>query len=153
MSWWLPARRPGQIVILRSVLSTSPLNYGNLVPVYRTPSNTTRRSSKVSPHLSSYIDFIAPLVSLAIYLHCSLLVKMLLPSMPLSVALALSLSWPVFAAPQVKSSAGQVMSLKRRSPSDRTMEEWGVWAKNHKAGLEAKYGAGQPQKRSTGTNL
>lgn len=78
---------------------------------------------------------------------------MLLPSTPLSVALALSLSWPVFAAPQVKSSAGQVMSLKRRSPSDRTIEEWGVWAKNHKAGLEAKYGAGQPQKRSTGTNL
>ena len=78
---------------------------------------------------------------------------MLLSSMPLSVALALSLSWPVFAAPQVRSSAGQVMSLKRRSPSSRTMEEWGVWAKHHKAGLEAKYGAAQPQKRSTGTNL
>lgn len=76
MSWWLPGRRPGQIVIPSIGLSTSPLNCGDLVPVYRTPSNTTSFYSPVeqsftSPHLSSYIDFIAPLVSLSICIALS----------------------------------------------------------------------------------
>jgi hypothetical protein len=45
------------------------------------------------------------------------------------------------------------MPLKRRGPPARTTDEWGVWAKNHRLGLEAKYGNKQHDKRGTGINL
>ncbi|KAF8159830.1 aspartic peptidase domain-containing protein [Crassisporium funariophilum] len=47
------------------------------------------------------------------------------------------------------------MPIKKRAPVDRTMEEWGIWAKTHREGLEAKYGNEQHahERRGTGTNL
>lgn len=72
-----------------------------------------------------------------------------------------SLSLQACAAPKEDSSAstpppapGFSMALKKRAPA-RTPEEWGIWAKNHRAGLEAKYGNPHRsnEKRGTGTNL
>ncbi|KAG2011374.1 aspartyl protease [Coprinopsis cinerea AmutBmut pab1-1] len=49
--------------------------------------------------------------------------------------------------------AGQTMTLAKRIPAIRTVDEWGEWAKSERLALEAKYGD-QPKtrKRSTGTN-
>lgn len=74
-------------------------------------------------------------------------------SLPLSLALLLSLNQDVLAVPQTTTPPGVSMSLLRRSPSPKTAEEWGVWAKSNKEMLGAKYGGSQPQKRSSGTNL
>lgn len=61
------------------------------------------------------------------------------------------------AAPQSGTTgqvAGQTMILRKRSPSPKTIDEWGVWAKEHREALQAKYGDNDPlQKRGTGTNL
>ncbi|KAH9479681.1 Aspartic protease [Psilocybe cubensis] len=55
------------------------------------------------------------------------------------------------------------LPLTRRGQPVRTPEEWGVWAKNHREGLEAKYGkhrqsqsrdvSGRVEVRAAGTNL
>ena len=73
-----------------------------------------------------------------------------------SAVILLCLSIQASAAPQTSAgpAAGQTMVLKKRARSPKTMEEWGVWAKEHRAGLEAKYADCDPlQKRSAGTNL
>ena len=80
---------------------------------------------------------------------------MLLP-LPLSATILLCLSAQASAAPQSGTGqvAGQTMILRKRAPSPKTADDWGVWAKEHREGLQAKYGRdGSLQKRSTGTNL
>ncbi|KAF8972676.1 aspartic peptidase A1 [Flammula alnicola] len=81
----------------------------------------------------------------------------MLPSPPLFAVILLSLSLQTSAAPQADNApnapAGLSMSLKKRAPSPRTPEEWGIWAKNHREGLEAKYGNTRHEKRGAGTNL
>jgi len=80
----------------------------------------------------------------------------MLSTHPLLASLFLSLSLETTAAPQTNNTAaGLSMPLKRRSPPERTVEEWGVWAKSRRLGLEAKYGNKQHDnyKRATGTNL
>ena len=63
------------------------------------------------------------------------------------------------AAPQSGTTgqvAGQTMILRKRSLSPKTIDEWGVWAKEHREALQAKYGDDHDdplQKRGTGTNL
>lgn len=47
---------------------------------------------------------------------------------------------------------GISMTLRHRVPS-RSAEDLGVWAKNHREGLIAKYGGSSTSRRSTGTNL
>lgn len=78
---------------------------------------------------------------------------MLPPSASLLAAILLSVSSSCSAAPQTNGQTGQTMPLKKRAPPARTEEEWGVWAKNHREGLEAKYGNPKHDKRATGTNL
>lgn len=79
----------------------------------------------------------------------------MLPSSPLSAAILLCLSAQASAAPQstTGSVAGQTMVLKKRAPSPKTMDDWGVWAKENRENLEAKYGNDSLRKRGTGTNL
>ncbi|KAJ7066591.1 aspartic peptidase A1 [Mycena amicta] len=48
---------------------------------------------------------------------------------------------------------GFSMPLRQRVHSRSSREEFGTWAKNHRAGLTAKYGGTPVSKRSTGTNL
>jgi hypothetical protein len=79
-------------------------------------------------------------------------------SLPLSLAILLSISTDVFAAPNPHVvPRGQSINLHRRSKVARSPEDWDIWAKNHKAMLESKYADrnsdGQPQKRASGTNL
>lgn len=72
-----------------------------------------------------------------------------------SFALSLSyfvISTAAFATPQIGTAAGQSIPLIRRAPPIRTSTDWGVWAKNERDALTAKYG-GTLAKRSTGTNL
>ncbi|KAJ6607475.1 acid protease [Mycena sp. CBHHK59/15] len=73
----------------------------------------------------------------------------MLSALPLTLVLLVS---DAFATPTPQ-SRGLSMNLRRRVHS-RTADDWGVWAKNHRDGLMAKYG-GKPasQRRSTGTNL
>jgi cathepsin D len=75
--------------------------------------------------------------------------------LPLSAAILLCLSAQASAAPQNSAGpvAGQTMALKKRAPSPRTMDDWGVWARENREGLEAKYGNDPRKKRGTGTNL
>ena len=75
-------------------------------------------------------------------------------SFPLSATILLCLSIHASAAPQVVTgqAAGQTMFLKKRAPP-KTIDDLGVWAKEHRARLQAKYGDGPPHKRSAGTNL
>lgn len=78
--------------------------------------------------------------------------------LPLSqAAILLCLSAQALAAPQSGTGqvGGQTMLLKKRAPSPRTIDEWGIWAKEHREGLLAKYGDKTlRKKRSTsGTNL
>ena len=75
----------------------------------------------------------------------------MLSAHPLLATLLLSLFLETTAAPHPP--AGLSTPLKRRGPPARTPDEWGVWAKNHRLGLEAKYGKKQHDKRGTGTNL
>jgi len=78
----------------------------------------------------------------------------MLSTYPLLASLFLSLPLETTAAPQTNNAAaGLSMPLKRRTPPERRVEEWGVWAKNHRLGLEAKYGNKQHDKRVTGTNM
>lgn len=71
-----------------------------------------------------------------------------------AVALILALAFEAHAAPRPSSPAGQTIHLSRRSTTTRTYEEWGVWAREHKKGLLAKYGSPPAvSKRSSGTNL
>lgn len=77
---------------------------------------------------------------------------------PFVVDLALLLSAATAShAVMVPSSAtaGQSIPLHRRTPPSRTEEEWGIWAKDHRDRLIAKYEGeqGKPQKRNSGTNL
>ncbi|RDB15878.1 Cathepsin D [Hypsizygus marmoreus] len=73
--------------------------------------------------------------------------------MPTSLALFLAVSFPAFTLSHPTVPSGQSVPLHHRSRPQRTPEEWGLWAKAHRERLTAKYGAGQPEKRSTGTNL
>lgn len=57
------------------------------------------------------------------------------------------------AAPDPPQTAGQSVTLVKRQPVARTVEDWGVWAKNEREALKVKYGASPPSKRSQGTNL
>ncbi|KIM44828.1 hypothetical protein M413DRAFT_363610 [Hebeloma cylindrosporum] len=78
----------------------------------------------------------------------------MLSSYPLLATLLLSLSLETTAAPQINNPpAGLSMPLRRRGPPARTADDWGIWAKNHRLGLEAKYGNKHHDKRSSGTNL
>ena len=78
----------------------------------------------------------------------------MLSAHPLLATLLLSLSLETTAAPQINNPpAGLSTPLRRRGPPARTPDEWGVWAKNHRLGLEAKYGNKRHDKRGTGTNL
>ena len=77
--------------------------------------------------------------------------------LPLSATILLCLSaHSSSAAPQSGTTgqvAGQTMVLRKRSLSPKTIDDWGVWAKEHREGLQAKYGDDSLQKRSTGSNL
>lgn len=53
-----------------------------------------------------------------------------------------------FAAP-----GNQSIALIRRQLAVRTVEDWGVWAKNEREALNVKYGGSPSSKRSQGTNL
>ncbi|KAF8629088.1 hypothetical protein AX15_003580 [Amanita polypyramis BW_CC] len=79
----------------------------------------------------------------------------MLSALPLSLAALLCVSCNALAAPRHELSARQPIQLTRKSTHDRTIEEWGAWARQHKELLETKYsGDGGPQqKRSSGTNL
>lgn len=79
----------------------------------------------------------------------------MLPSLPLSASILLCLSAQASAAPQSGTGqvAGQTLVLRKRAFSPKTIDDWGVWAKEHREGLQAKYGDDPLQKRSTGTNL
>lgn len=76
----------------------------------------------------------------------------MLAQSPFVAAFLLSLSLSAAAAPQ-DAPAGLTIPLKKRSPSARTADEWGVWAKAHRIGLESKYGNTHPERRATGSNL
>ncbi|KAH0836420.1 aspartic peptidase domain-containing protein [Lanmaoa asiatica] len=58
-----------------------------------------------------------------------------------------------FAVPDPSPTAGQSIPLARRQSVVRTIEDWGVWAKNERESLKVKYGGSTPSKRSEGTNL
>ncbi|KAH7885800.1 aspartic peptidase domain-containing protein [Phlebopus sp. FC_14] len=77
--------------------------------------------------------------------------------MPFSTCLVLLglllLPQSCFSVPNAYPAAGQSIPLIRRAPSARSVEDWGVWAKNEREALMAKYGAAPPQRRSEGTNL
>ena len=82
---------------------------------------------------------------------------MRLDVLPLSFALSLFLAvdWAQ-AAPGLRSqpsSRGLHVPILRRAPSQRSDEEWGIWAKHQKQFLETKYGRSSKAKRSSGENL
>ncbi|KAL5531684.1 hypothetical protein ACEPAG_4561 [Sanghuangporus baumii] len=69
--------------------------------------------------------------------------------------LALAADALVYAAPSPSPPPGQTIRLSRRTV-DRTMEEWGAWAKSHREGLTNKYNGGNAKartKRGSGTNF
>ena len=79
-------------------------------------------------------------------------------SLPLSATILLlclsSTHTTTFAAPGSGSSvAGQTMILKKRVPSPKSIDDWGVWARQHREGLLAKYGVIDPLRKRAGTNL
>jgi len=76
----------------------------------------------------------------------------MLPSLPLALALLLSTSSAVIAAPKPHVAAGQSIPMYKRSPR-RNATEMGIWAKNHREMLLSKYGGSPNHKRSSGTNL
>ena len=76
-----------------------------------------------------------------------------------SVALLALAACVVLGAPSPDAQPnGQVMRLSRRVV-ERTPDEWGLWAKNHREALHVKYGkraatsSKSKQKRGSGTNL
>ncbi|KAM6504200.1 aspartic peptidase A1 [Amanita muscaria] len=76
--------------------------------------------------------------------------------LPLSLTVLLYVSTNALVAPREGLSERRSIQLNRRSPpSERSVEDWGAWAKHHKEVLEAKYGGGrsQQQKRGSRTNL
>ncbi len=74
----------------------------------------------------------------------------MLSTLPLAI---LALLFSDASATPTPKPQGISMNLRRKVHS-RSVEDFGVWAKNHRNGLMAKYG-GQTtaSKRSTGTNL
>ena len=77
-------------------------------------------------------------------------------TLPLSLAILLCTSYNALAAPRNDLSARESLSLNRRAPATRTVEDWGLWAKQNKQLLQSKYSSGghdQHQKRGSGTNL
>ncbi|KAK2465711.1 hypothetical protein APHAL10511_002255 [Amanita phalloides] len=79
----------------------------------------------------------------------------MLSALPLSLAFLLCASYNALAAPSSELSAPQSLPLNRRSPANRTMEEWGTWARQNKELLESKYcsDSSRHQRRGSGTNL
>ncbi|KAF9018599.1 acid protease [Hymenopellis radicata] len=82
----------------------------------------------------------------------------MLSTYPLCIAVLLSISTDVIAAPQPKArttgTGVMSMDLKRRAMPPKTLEEKALWAKSHRELLHTKYGRALPGgKRSTGTNL
>jgi hypothetical protein len=79
----------------------------------------------------------------------------MLSVLPLSLAALLFASCNALVASRQELSARQSIQLSRKSPpQERSIEDFGKWAKLHKEILESKYGGGsQQQKRSSGTNL
>jgi hypothetical protein len=72
---------------------------------------------------------------------------------PLVVLSLLSVSLDALAAPSPSVSAGQSISLFKRSVVPRGRGEWESWANAEKEKLLNKYGAPGIQKRGSGTNL
>ncbi|KAG9309477.1 aspartic peptidase domain-containing protein [Chiua virens] len=61
-----------------------------------------------------------------------------------------------FAVPDSSRTGGQSITLTRRPPTRRSVEDWGAWAKTQREALEAKYDVSSSRKRSSassGTNL
>ncbi|KAF8552734.1 acid protease [Imleria badia] len=58
-----------------------------------------------------------------------------------------------FAASDPLLASGQSITLSRRQPTVRSVEDWGAWAKNEREALRVKYGGSPLSKRSEGTNL
>jgi len=75
----------------------------------------------------------------------------MLPSLPFALALLLSTSSVVLAAPRPDMTAGQSIRMYKRAPR-RNSTEMGKWAKHQKELLTSKYGSSS-KKRSSGTNL
>jgi hypothetical protein len=71
-----------------------------------------------------------------------------------AIVLLLSLAGQVMTAPHpIPPPTGQSISLMKKR-TERSVVEWGAWAKSHKHSLEVKYGHAGIQKRSeSGTNL
>lgn len=75
-----------------------------------------------------------------------------------SLSLLLALASDALAAPNPAEPIGKSMTLSKRAVN-RTYDEWGVWAKNHRDYLIDKYAAAPSAKakgkarRSSGTNL
>ena len=67
----------------------------------------------------------------------------------------LSLAVEGLGAPRPFDAAGQTIRLTRRT-ANRTMDEWGQWAQNQRAGLQLKYSNEKPadiaKRANTGTN-
>ncbi|KAH9039286.1 acid protease [Lactarius pseudohatsudake] len=82
---------------------------------------------------------------------------MRLDALPVSFALSLFLTvdWAL-AAPGPRSQPSDLsvhVPILRRAPPQRSDTEWGIWAKQQKQFLEAKYGGPSTAKRSSGENL
>ncbi|KAH8991661.1 acid protease [Lactarius akahatsu] len=82
---------------------------------------------------------------------------MRLDALPVSFALSLFLTvdWAL-AAPGPRSQPSDRslhVPILRRAPPQRSDTEWGIWAKQQKQFLEAKYGGPSTAKRSSGENL
>ncbi|KAI6108840.1 aspartic peptidase domain-containing protein, partial [Pisolithus croceorrhizus] len=50
-------------------------------------------------------------------------------------------------------TAGQSITLQRRAPSARSVEDWAAWAQKEREFLTNRYGGSTPKKRSEGSNL
>ncbi|KAI6044490.1 aspartic peptidase domain-containing protein [Pisolithus marmoratus] len=76
----------------------------------------------------------------------------MLSSAWLLVVALLSSSCCVAAPGPKPASAGQSITLQRRAPSARSVEDWAAWAQNEREFLTNRYG-GTLKKRSEGSNL
>jgi len=76
----------------------------------------------------------------------------MLSTLPLTLALLLSVSSGVSAAPRPASIAGQTIPMQKRTPR-RNADEMAKWASNHRNMLLDKYGGKSNSKRSSGSNL
>lgn len=78
----------------------------------------------------------------------------MLSSAWLLVTVLLSSSYCVAAPGPKPITAGQSISLQRRTPSARSVEDWGAWAQNEREFLTNRYGGTvSKKKRSEGSNL